>query len=189
MDALKALYQGHKHRASAQTFWNIDSSRSHAIVTLELTPAYPIQGNNSGNNGGGNTTNKRTSFNLTTSEHSNNNMNTSISGIKDDHTNNNNINSNWNSNFVRLQMVDLAGSEKDITKSRFDTEISLSTSTTGAHNKSNTPYTRLSNSSSINLTLSQQEAMNIEKQENKFIRRSLSTLGYIIKALGKGNFF
>lgn len=65
---------------------------------------------------------------------------------------------------VRAQMVDLAGSEKESTKDGAgDFETSSHRSVAGGPEG------------------------NVEKLELKMIRRSLSTLGYIIKALGQGN--
>jgi hypothetical protein len=64
---------------------------------------------------------------------------------------------------VRAQMVDLAGSEKESSKDgTSDFEPSSSLRVSGGEG-------------------------NVEKLELKMIRRSLSTLGYIIKALGQGN--
>jgi len=69
---------------------------------------------------------------------------------------------------VRLQMVDLAGSEKDNMEEKseeFTTKKGVMAPRRGANLADG----------------------NVEKLELKMIRRSLSTLGYIIKALGNGN--
>lgn len=69
---------------------------------------------------------------------------------------------------VRLQMVDLAGSEKELSEEKLDdfsAKKGVMTPRRGAN---------IGDGS-------------VEKLELKMIRRSLSTLGYIIKALGNGN--
>ena len=130
-EALALLYQGYCERSTGQNNRNRLSSRSHAIVTLELTSS-----------------NAPDPFVQITSK---NNQPHAIN--KQEH--------------VRLQMVDLAGSEKDILEEKsedFTAKKGTMTPRRGANFGDGS----------------------VEKLELKMIRRSLSTLGYIIKALGNG---
>ncbi|KAJ1436887.1 P-loop containing nucleoside triphosphate hydrolase protein, partial [Ochromonadaceae sp. CCMP2298] len=99
-EVLSLVARGQRARATAQTAWNSASSRSHAVVTLELTPSH---------------------------------IDPSLLFL------------------VRLQMVDLAGSERE--PEEWGLEV---------------------------------RGEEREKNELKQIRRSLATLGFIIKALASG---
>lgn len=155
LDALRLLYEGHKNRATAQTQWNAESSRSHAVVTLELTPRKldSLAGHSMASP-------------LTRTSLSASFASTAAAGALTEEV----------TPFVRLQMVDLAGSEQAplIPRENLSSQRPSSASKKGLR-ESLAPTADSVRADGL-----------IEKQENKFIRRSLSTLGYIIKALGKG---
>ena len=161
LEALKLLHEGHRNRATRSGYWNAESSRSHAIVTLELTPLHTSP-----------TFTSAISSNVSMIRQSINSsiINTSVSGAVD----------RDDLPFVRLQMVDLAGSEKS-PGTGYGKDQLASITESPSRTKRNTAQPP----SAAQLT----EHSNQEKQEHKFIRRSLSTLGYIIKALGKGAAF
>jgi hypothetical protein len=130
-EALDVLYRGYCERSTGQNNRNRLSSRSHAIVTLELTSA-----------------NAPDPFVQISSK-------------------SNQPNAIQKQEHVRLQMVDLAGSEKESSEEKSD-DFSAKKGVMTPRRGSN-----IGDSS-------------VEKLELKMIRRSLSTLGYIIKALGNG---
>jgi hypothetical protein len=151
-DVLELLYRGYEERSTASTLRNRHSSRSHAIATLELSPA-----------------DAKDPFAFTSTARKPNSSSSIPSPIHiEKHSH------------VRCQMVDLAGSEKE-----YEIESPSSSSSAAAaaaaasrrrgghhHHMNDTPHGTTSSN---------------EKLELKMIRRSLSTLGYIIKALGQGN--
>jgi len=135
-DVLELLYRGYEERSTASTSRNRHSSRSHAIATLELSPADapdPFAPSS-----------KSTRSSTASS------IPATVTVQKQEH--------------VRAQMIDLAGSEKESTREDVDEY--------GTRKRG---------------TASQRSESNVERLELKMIRRSLSTLGYIIKALGQGN--
>jgi hypothetical protein len=137
-DVLELLYRGYEERSTASTSRNRHSSRSHAIATLELSPA-----------------DAQDPFAVTSSARKTNSTSSIPQPIHiQKHTH------------IRCQMVDLAGSEKD-----YESEG-------GGTGTGGTPTRRRAQHSG--------DSSN-EKLELKMIRRSLSTLGYIIKALGQGH--
>ena len=152
--ALQLIYAAHSKRETASTTYNHQSSRSHAVVTLELTPLdFDSQAFRSYS-----PTKSRSSIGSSSKEK-----------FKD-----------FESNIVRVQMVDLAGSEKDNINGfkgrREDEELeTLSTS------KKVQGVSLGFNSRNVD--------PNAEKTEMKLIRQSLSTLGYIIKSLAVGTPF
>jgi hypothetical protein len=135
-EMLLLLKAGNSERTNAQTAANSSSSRSHAIVTLEMTPydapPFPViaQSRPAANRLGAATA-PRVPYER-----------------------------------IRATMIDLAGSEKDFPKEE--------TSAGGVQGmgKFKSPRTR--------------EELNAEKLELKMIRKSLSTLGYIIRSLSQG---
>ena len=131
--ALALLYEGYCERSTGQNNRNRLSSRSHAVITLELTAA-----------------NAPDPF-IKTPSSSKHSQPSPVH--RQEH--------------VRLQMVDLAGSEKESTEEKSD-DFTVKKGTMTPRKGAN-----FSDSS-------------VEKLELKMIRRSLSTLGYIIKALGSG---
>lgn len=115
-DVLKHLATGLSFRSIGSNSRNGSSSRSHALVSLEMTPLFLA------------------------SESSEKMPISSPTKISD--------------TIVRVQMVDLAGSEKEYSSSRESEEV--------------------------------QRGVENDKLENKMIRKSLSTLAYIIKELNRG---
>ena len=158
-EARKLLFAGHAERAVSHTPANNQSSRSHAIVTLELTPVgYEIPVLTS------KTPSKQsTRSSLLIPMYVSTPQSTASSG------------SGRSSAIVRLQMVDLAGSEKEFSSSGKDDD----------DDRGGTVAARRSYSSGQVSTMDRKEQKNAEKIEIKMIRKSLSTLGYIIKALGR----
>jgi hypothetical protein len=142
-DVLELLYRGYEERSTASTLRNRHSSRSHAIATLELSPAdaqdpFATLATGRKASGGGPASSIPQPLHIQKHTH------------------------------IRCQMVDLAGSEKD-----FENEGGGG----GGGGSGGTPTRRgRSTHSSGDSAL-----------ELKMIRRSLSTLGYIIKALGQGH--
>ena len=154
--ALQLIYSGHAKRETASTAFNHQSSRSHAVVTLELTPidADPQVSK---------------SFSPISSK-----SRTSLDRSSKDK------NKDFETNCVRVQMVDLAGSEKDCIHGyrgrREDEELDTLSTTKKAQG--------------VNLSYNPRIIdPNAEKTEMKLIRQSLSTLGYIIKSLAVGTPF
>lgn len=152
--AIQLIYAAHSKRETASTTYNHQSSRSHAVVTLELTPVdFDPQAFRSYS-----PTKSRSSLGSSSKEK-----------FKD-----------FESSIVRVQMVDLAGSEKDSISGfkgrREDEELeTLSTS-------------KKVQGVSIGFNTRNVDP-NAEKTEMKLIRQSLSTLGYIIKSLAVGTPF
>ncbi|RYH15094.1 hypothetical protein EON65_32365 [archaeon] len=134
-----------KKRASTQTAWNSHSSRSHAVVTLEVTNADLAAVSNAVD-----VDNKQEAIKRAISAGSMRK-------------------SELDAPVVKVQMVDLAGSEKD--SLREDEESSA--------------FLNYADSTPAKLS----EAVEREKNELKLIRRSLATLGFIIQSLAKGAVF
>eukprot|EP01041_Mallomonas_annulata_P007890 gene7890-16153_t len=151
VEARKLLFAGHIERATAQTNSNIQSSRSHAVVTLELAPL---------------------GFDVfqQPAKHANR-MNIKPAVVSST------VTRSRTKSLVRIQMVDLAGSER---------ELSTSSTKDDDDDHSNNRAVSRRNSSDMRTTANSKENKHNEKIESKMIRRSLSTLGYIIKALGRG---
>jgi hypothetical protein len=115
-DVLKHLTTGLACRSIGSNSRNSSSSRSHALVSLEISPLFLV------------------------SESSEKTPISSPTKLSDA--------------IIRVQMVDLAGSEKEFLLSRESEEV--------------------------------QRGVENDKLENKMIRKSLSTLAYIIKELNRG---
>lgn len=81
---------------------------------------------------------------------------------------------------TRVQMVDLAGSEKE----QLDAEAGTSSTLHSAKSQSGGSGSRRAVANASINGLSSSRDLEAEKIELKAIRRSLSTLGYIIKELG-----
>jgi hypothetical protein len=163
-DALRLVAKGQAARSSAQTIWNANSSRSHAVVTLELSPTEIDPSKQFTD------PRAREYYERSHSPH--------MSPVKAIH--------NWEGEaspgslalrdyeaplleqVVRIQMVDLAGSEKDSMRDEDDHGVWAGARFDATPNKS------------------QESLAEKERNELRLIRRSLSTLGYIIKALTKG---
>jgi hypothetical protein len=167
-DALRLIAKGQLSRTSAQTAWNANSSRSHAVVTLELTPTEidpskqfvdPVA---------------REVYEASQSPfNSPTKVNKSAEGLDaeghDSHAHLAHYAAPLLQQVVRVQMVDLAGSEKDTMKDDDDNAVWA-----GGRYHDTTPNKL------------QENQADKEKNELRLIRRSLSTLGFIIKALTKG---
>lgn len=143
-DACRLVAKGYSARSSTHTVWNTNSSRSHAIVSLEIVPS---------NDPGIEQVEKKSRG--------------SREAIVQSVIASSAPTSAGVSRITRVQMIDLAGSEK---------EMSLGSG--GAEEESA-------------LLLRQGGGLGggsaeKERNESKLIRRSLSSLGYIIKALTKG---
>lgn len=158
-DVFQLIADGHKNRATAQTEWNAESSRSHAIATLELTsmdinellkvdPQRVVL------------VDKSASSIQSAIAQSMSNTKFRIQGDQLRH--------NSPISVIKVQMVDLAGSEKD---SKEDDDGSTWQGSYDATPKRNDP------------------SVDREKKELKMIRRSLATLGYIIQSLSRGASF
>lgn len=204
-EALRQLSIGLSRRSTAQTVRNAHSSRSHAIVTLEISQAgkYAMNASFSQSNTQSNLFSPTVSFthsmkptgNTLSPEstgiynHSDSSFN-STSVMRDPETD--------NRHFVRVQLVDLAGSEKDPMQPgrvhREGDEMDLITPSASKNGKK----THFNHPSSARNSMSSSQGHSSEgfgglggntpasnTTEMRMIRRSLSTLGYIIKALGK----
>eukprot|EP01034_Spumella_vulgaris_P021826 gene21826-27896_t len=156
-EVLRLIARGQSNRATTCTAWNTTSSRSHAIVTLELSPANYSQ---------------NVKF-ISPSSKNNDKFNphsaSSVMGGSDPHQH----------LFTRVQMVDLAGSEKD-------SNWGSGSNSTGHDEHGIWKGSRYNDTTPNKLA---EATADKEKNELKLIRRSLSTLGYIIKALAKGAAF
>jgi hypothetical protein len=187
-DMFSLLAKGCQNRSTAQTYWNNESSRSHAIVTLELASfdlnaamqaieaSYssfppPSSSSKKGKTGEGGELPRSTSKPGIKRE-----IDKSIQLKAKD------IKDHDNYKTIRIQMIDLAGSEKEILSSVDDMSSSANSSS-----KSNVWSGSNYHDSTPNKSLENQ--LNQEKAELKAIRRSLATLGYIIQSLGKGASF
>lgn len=140
--ACDLIFAGFADRTTTKTSRNKQSSRSHAVITMELTPHDAVDPYTQTQN----IASKRNAGRQSITS-----MMTHNQVSKVEH--------------VKVQMVDLAGSEKEFSGEKDIDELPHA-------------FRRQSDSYNIN---------NAEKIELKMIRRSLSTLGYIIKALGQGN--
>lgn len=194
-EALRLLHLGHANRTTAATERNSQSSRSHAVVVLELSPSRldlspaalnitrPILPmNSSKGTGGGAGSSGRNSNTSITAGNGGGAGGVAARDPFEDGT---------NQLFVRLQMIDLAGSEKDPASPRArPDDDDIDGGGPGAGGRPSGAYRKgkldLSHSS---VPHPRSDANGVEKTEMKMIRRSLSTLGYIIKALGKGSPF
>lgn len=156
-EALKYLQYGLIKRKISSNNWNFQSSRSHTVVTLELSP---IEFNND-------VINKNSIFSPPSSNGSAPKSRNSLHSSNVKLANGNKL--TQEQTYVRVSMVDLAGSEQDVRQfiNNHHDDYIKGMATTINSSKEKTDLT-------------------IEKNENKIIRRSLSTLGYIIKALGRG---
>ena len=152
--ALRLLSSGLSRRTMSPSAWNAHSSRSHAVVTVEIsqgtdkihtTKSIALKGN------------------LGSPTHSF----THSTAPPSDQPRYDDIDSDRH--YVRLQVVDLAGSEKDpmhpSTVRRAEDELEMLVS-------SSLSYTPAPAAATVT--------------EMRTIRRSLSTLGYIIRELSKG---
>ena len=167
-DMFSLLNKGNENRTTAQTVWNTDSSRSHAIVTLELASFdvnEAMKAIESSISFAPNSTTKRPG----SSQKAQNGPSSAIKNSLEKSIKTKESISKEFDNFktVRVQMVDLAGSEKDILK---EDEAKAGA---GSNYYDTTPNKQL-------------EALEREKLELKQIRRSLATLGFIIQSLGRG---
>jgi hypothetical protein len=144
-DACRLVAKGYSARSSTHTVWNTNSSRSHAIVSLEIVPS---------NDPGIEQVEKKSRGSREAIVQSviASSAPTSV-GV---------------SRITKVQMIDLAGSEKE-----------LSLGSGGAEEES----ALLLRQGGGGLGVGSAEK---ERNESKLIRRSLSSLGYIIKALTKG---
>eukprot|EP00981_Chlorochromonas_danica_P010562 scaffold3290_cov165-Ochromonas_danica.AAC.5 len=140
-DAFDLIAKCQRKRASAQTAWNVLSSRSHAIVTLELA-------NSDLSNSGLNVMDSAKKDPLKRAL-------SSAQKLKDE----------LDIPIVKVQMVDLAGSEKDSLREEDDHSFYLDS------------------------TPGKVAEVDREKNELRLIRRSLATLGFIIQSLAKGASF
>ena len=143
-DACRLVAKGYSARSSTHTVWNTNSSRSHAIVSLEIVPS---------NDPGIEQVEKKSRG--------------SREAIVQSVIASSAPTSAGVSRITRVQMIDLAGSEK---------ELSLGSS--GAEEESALLLRQGGGLSG--------GSVEKERNESKLIRRSLSSLGYIIKALTKG---
>ena len=220
-EALKLLSLGLSRRTTTETAWNAHSSRSHAVVTLEISQAGRYATNASANQS---VTTRSNLFSPTVSfthstKNSNGNSSSSSSSSNALHSSMSpDISSFYNGetsfssanpmrdpdmdsrHFVRVQLVDLAGSEKDPMQPsrvpREGDEMDLISSTSKSAKKTHfaNPSQARNNIASSHGHSSEgfgglggEKAGNSNTNEMRMIRRSLSTLGYIIKALGEHN--
>ena len=199
-DALRLLAVGLSRRSTTQTAWNAHSSRSHAVVTVEISHAgkyaenaFPtgsidarshlfsptVSFTRSTKNGNGLSPECSGGDMLS---HSVTSLSMHPGTVRDaEHD---------NRHFVRVQLVDLAGSERDPMHPgrvpREGDEVDLMAATgpsSGGRNvkRNSTPNKNNSDAFGGSSTPASSTA---NTNEMRMIRRSLSTLGYIIKALG-----
>ena len=167
-EVLRLIARGLSNRSTAKTHWNAHSSRSHTIVTLELSPSKLDQSIH--------ILSPPTKvlipqvhkhINIPNTPYSNpyhSIQKKSVSSeLHHDH-----------SSLVRVQMVDLAGSEKDPSGKDDDNNSHVS-----MHNSHSGIGMNRSDSASYG-------GSEKEKIELKHIRKSLTTLGFIIKSLARG---
>ena len=221
-DAMRLLAVGLSRRSTTQTTWNAHSSRSHAVVTLEISQpskyaekkyaggtmdmkshllSPTVSFTNSTKNGAGSMSPDGVSNSDVLSQ-SLTSFPTHISTGKDPDCE--------NRHFVRVQLVDLAGSERDpMQPSRvprdgdeFDLMASVGTPTghksskRNSHSNGNGRVSMGSNTEAFGGGTGDRggggggggpngaSGNSASTNEMRMIRRSLSTLGYIIKALG-----
>lgn len=215
-DALRLLAVGLSRRSTTQTTWNAHSSRSHAVVTLEISQpskyaekkyasgtmdmkshllSPTVSFTNSTKNGAGSMSPDGVSNSDVLSQ-SLTSFPTHISTGKEPDCE--------NRHFVRVQLVDLAGSERDpMQPSRvprdgdeFDLMASVGTPTghksSKRNSQSNGRVSMGSNTEAFGGGTGDRggggpngaSGNSASTNEMRMIRRSLSTLGYIIKALG-----
>jgi Kinesin motor domain len=205
-EALRLLSVGLSRRSTTQTAWNAHSSRSHAVVTLEISHASryadkaysgrsidarshlfspTVSFSRSTKNGGG----------MSPDNHGGDTVLHSITSLPV-HPSTGRDPDHDSRHFVRVQLVDLAGSERDPMQPgkvpREDDELDLMSSGAPPSN-SKTPRrsslggTSRSNSEAFGGSSSgaTSNSSAVNTTEMRMIRRSLSTLGYIIKALGR----
>lgn len=149
-DACRLVARGYSARSSAHTLGNTNSSRSHAIVSLEIVPS---------NDPGIEQVERKSRG--------------SREAIVQSLIASSAPTSAGVSRITRVQMIDLAGSEKE-------PSLGSSSSSGGAEEESALLLRQGHGGSSSSSNAEK------ERNESKLIRRSLSSLGYIIKALTKG---
>lgn len=164
--AIQTIYKGYLKRTSAQRTANTGSSssinglpsspKSHAIITLELSP---VVGDN------------------IESSKSNTNYKKKISSKGTD-----NIISETQK-YVRVQMVDLASSENDSTTPLAEGTDSRDVQQREAMHSTRKPSNIYVSGHFKSESAATAIASSDEKLESRIVRRSLSTLGYIIKSL------
>lgn len=209
-EALRLLSIGLSRRSTTQTAWNAHSSRSHAVVTLEISHASryadkaysshsidarshlfspTVSFSRSTKNGGG----------MSPEGHGGDSTLHSVTSLPQ-HPGTGRDPEHDSRHFVRVQLVDLAGSERDPMQPgrvpREGDEVDLMASSAPPSSSSRTPKrnslgaTSRSTSESFGGSSSSSATSNsnaVNNTEMRMIRRSLSTLGYIIKALGESS--
>ena len=166
-EVLRLIARGLSNRSSSKSHWNAHSSRSHAIVTLELSPSKIDQSIH--------IFSPPTKvlipqvhkhINIPNTPYSNPyhsiHKKSVSSELQQDH-----------SSLVRVQMVDLAGSERDPYGKEDDGNSQIS-----MHNN----HSGIGSASWADGVGTNEK----ERKELKFIRKSLTTLGFIIKSLARG---
>jgi Kinesin motor domain len=218
-DALRLLAVGLSRRSTTQTTWNAHSSRSHAVVTLEISqPSKYIEKKNA--NGTMDTKSHLLSPTVSFTHSTKNGGGTmSPDGVSNSdvltqsltsfpaHTSTGKDADGENRHFVRVQLVDLAGSERDpmqpsrVPRDGDEMDLMASVGTPTGHKTakrnsySNSRASMGSNIESFGGGAGDRggggpngaSSSSASTNELRMIRRSLSTLGYIIKALGAPN--
>ena len=154
-EVLETLRRGVERRATSSTNRNSLSSRSHAMVSLEITS---LQEDCDEEEEKDEEEEREEALPKTAIE----NYFTDVALAPQ-------------RSCIRVQMVDLAGSEKDFSSSDPSESSSASSGMHGSPKKG----------SSQKLSSSRADE-SLERKEMKFIRKSLSNLGYILNAMSKG---
>jgi Kinesin motor domain len=212
-EALRLLSVGLSRRSTTQTAWNAHSSRSHAVVTLEISHAskYADKAYSSRSiDARSHLFSPTVSFSRSTKNgagmspdcHGGDATAHSVTSLPV-HPGTGRDPEHDSRHFVRVQLVDLAGSERDPMQPgkvpREGDELDLMASAAPPSNSSSRTPRRASlgaasrgNSEAFGGSSSTGATSNssaVNTTEMRMIRRSLSTLGYIIKALGRGEAF
>jgi hypothetical protein len=173
-DMFALINKGNENRTTSQTMWNTESSRSHAIVTLELSSfdinsatkaiedslsALPSPMTKSIKSGKWAEPSSAIKHQIEKSSKAKDYLSKEYDNFKT----------------VRVQMVDLAGSEKDIMREEEGPSSGSNSQKIWSGNNYDTTPNKIN-----------EAALDKEKLELKQIRRSLATLGFIIQSLGRG---
>lgn len=164
-DTFSLIAEGDAHRATILSTWNVVSSRMHVVASLELTSVD---------------INEILRVDPTRKVLLDNSQSNIQSAIAQSITSSalqwsiegDRFRHDGSGRVIKVQLVDLAGSEKESADGDIDAPI-----WTGSTYNDTTPNRKAKNT------------QDKEKKELKLIRRSLTTLGFIIQSLAKGASF
>eukprot|EP01033_Poteriospumella_lacustris_P013757 gene13757-9851_t len=198
-DVFRLIAEGDAHRAFIQTAWHLSGSRYHAIASLDLTAAdlneilrvdpnrrVLLDHHNAAQQSSNIQQAIAQSLAMSGTSHattattnnvgSNNTLPFRIEGEQFRHDGSGRV--------IKIQMIDLAGSESEATTTA-NTNGDHAASSTAAHAHDEQVW---SGSNYMDTTPNRRlkQAMDRDKKEMRSIRQSLTTLGFIIQSLAKG---